>query len=468
MNIAEGGANNGADWTTTDELVVGATGKAHGLSRVSVGRRRARGVHPARLRQGRAGPPVADRARRTGDHVVFTIWTGAPGNGAARDGVAGRRRGHSARSQGDPAAGDARRRAGLRAGGRRRHGGPARRRAPAGRPGSPCPCSTRCPSSPRSTATRPSTCRRGGALVTGLQARRAHLMWIGRDGVSRRIGPEVRDFSSPACRPTAGASRSSSPTGPRATCGSTIWRPGHCRGSPPPRPSPRSNGARDGTRVVYSAVGNGTSGAVWAQSIGGARGTARAGRDSRPDAPSRTSRPTGGRCSCRSASRTGWDVQRVSLDSAARSGLRRLEDGGRVLAALFAGRTLGRDRHQRVGRVRGVRPIVSGADGEGPGVGRRRSRRRYGPPTARASTTRRAPRSSRRGSRPQPGLRVVSRDTAFRQITNAPEVSARRISTSARDGSRIVIPSSESTAYPLVVVPNWLTEFRQRLAASRK
>ncbi|HEV2084735.1 MAG TPA: hypothetical protein VGR09_06615 [Gemmatimonadales bacterium] len=38
----------------------------------------------------------------------------------------------------------------------------------------------------------------------------------------------------------------------------------------------------------------------------------------------------------------------------------------------------------------------------------------------------------------------------------------------SRDGSRIVIPSSESATYPLVVVPNWLTEFRQRLTASKR
>ena len=38
----------------------------------------------------------------------------------------------------------------------------------------------------------------------------------------------------------------------------------------------------------------------------------------------------------------------------------------------------------------------------------------------------------------------------------------------SRDGSRIIIPVSQSQSYQLVVVPNWLTEFRQRLAASRK
>jgi len=32
----------------------------------------------------------------------------------------------------------------------------------------------------------------------------------------------------------------------------------------------------------------------------------------------------------------------------------------------------------------------------------------------------------------------------------------------------IVIPVSESATYSLVVVPNWLTEFRQHMAASRR
>jgi len=37
----------------------------------------------------------------------------------------------------------------------------------------------------------------------------------------------------------------------------------------------------------------------------------------------------------------------------------------------------------------------------------------------------------------------------------------------SRDGSRIVLPISQSDSYQLVVVPNWLAEFRQRLAANR-
>jgi serine/threonine-protein kinase len=67
-----------------------------------------------------------------------------------------------------------------------------------------------------------------------------------------------------------------------------------------------------------------------------------------------------------------------------------------------------------------------------------------------------------------PGMRVVSRDTAFARVPNGLADFGQANFDVTRDGSRIVIPSAESGAYPLVVVPNWLTEFRQRMAASKK
>jgi len=71
---------------------------------------------------------------------------------------------------------------------------------------------------------------------------------------------------------------------------------------------------RDGTQVVYSAVGNGTSGAVWAQSIGGAAPPQMlvetpglsTGADISPDGRSLL---------LQVGVETGWDLQRVSLDS---------------------------------------------------------------------------------------------------------------------------------------------------------
>lgn len=62
-----------------------------------------------------------------------------------------------------------------------------------------------------------------------------------------------------------------------------------------------------------------------------------------------------------------------------------------------------------------------------------------------------------------PGLRVVSRDTAFRLPNGVAGVSGYDVS---RDGSKLLIPSAQSAAYPLVVVPGWRSELRERLAAS--
>ena len=66
-----------------------------------------------------------------------------------------------------------------------------------------------------------------------------------------------------------------------------------------------------------------------------------------------------------------------------------------------------------------------------------------------------------------PALRVVSRDTAFTRIRDGAVVFGQANYDVTRDGSRLVIPVSQSEAYQLVVVPNWLTEFRQKMAANR-
>jgi hypothetical protein len=65
-------------------------------------------------------------------------------------------------------------------------------------------------------------------------------------------------------------------------------------------------------------------------------------------------------------------------------------------------------------------------------------------------------------------VRVLSRDTAFAQIRSGSVFFGQANFDVSRDGSRIIIPVSQSQSYQLIVVPNWLTEFRQRLAASRK
>jgi hypothetical protein len=65
------------------------------------------------------------------------------------------------------------------------------------------------------------------------------------------------------------------------------------------------------------------------------------------------------------------------------------------------------------------------------------------------------------------GLRVLSRDTAFTGVPNGLGGFGQANFDVSRDGSRLVVPSVQSAAYPLVVVPNWRTELRERLAANR-
>jgi hypothetical protein len=68
---------------------------------------------------------------------------------------------------------------------------------------------------------------------------------------------------------------------------------------------------------------------------------------------------------------------------------------------------------------------------------------------------------------PGPLPRVLSRDTAFAPVRSGAARFGQANFDVTRDGSRIVIPIDQSEGYKLVVVPNWITEFRERMAASR-
>ncbi len=75
ITIAEGAGANGADWSSADELIVGATGPAYGLSKVSTaGGELAQFTHPDSSQGERQH--VWPIATPDGKHVVFTIWSG--------------------------------------------------------------------------------------------------------------------------------------------------------------------------------------------------------------------------------------------------------------------------------------------------------------------------------------------------------------------------------------------------------
>jgi len=74
--IADGAAQNGADWTVSDEIVLGATGPIHGLSHVS-----AAGGVPAALTRPDTASGEHDHvwpiALPDGKTIVFAIWSGS-------------------------------------------------------------------------------------------------------------------------------------------------------------------------------------------------------------------------------------------------------------------------------------------------------------------------------------------------------------------------------------------------------
>ena len=463
--IARGAAYNGADWTTTDELVVGATGKAHGLSRVSVA-----GGELVEFTRPNSAKGELDHlwpiASPDGRSVVFTVWTGALATArlamASLDGGAvapldlkGIRPlrildGALVYLQADGAV-----MAVPLDIGRHRVTGKA------------VPVLDPVPVVAALNGNSAVYVSNGGALVTGLQARRSHLMWVGRDGVSRRIIPELRDFSVARLSPDGQRIAVIISDGPK----SDVWIYDLDTGTLSRLTTAESvtsvEWTRDGTRVVYSAVGDGTSGAVWAQSIGGAAAPEKL-VETRDLSTNADIAPDGRSLLLQVGVETGWDLQRVSLDSshafrdfaASRTAgefAPRFSPDGRW-AAFVSSESGVFEVYVRSYPEPTVKVQVSVGGGSSAVWSRDGTRLYYASGTAiiaaRLAT--------------MPGMRVVSRDTAFRQIAGAADGFGGASFDVSPDGSRIVIARPESTAYPLVVVPNWLTEFRRRLAASRR
>jgi eukaryotic-like serine/threonine-protein kinase len=464
VTIAEGGGANGADWTTTGELVVGATGKVHGLLRVSVaGGELAQFTQPD-LAKGEVEHvwPIALPDGRT---LVFTIWFGSlatsqlamtslDGGPVSPLGIKGIR----------PLAVLEDALVYLQADGavmavpidvsRRRVNG------------KPVPVLDPVAVVSALNGNSAVFVSPGGALVSGLQVQRAQLTWIGRDGVSRPVSREVRNFSSPRLSPDGRRIAVIMGDGSKRD----VWIYDLGTGTLSRLTSAESitsaEWSRDGTRIVYSAPSSGSKGAVWTQAVGGA--TAPAMLVEIPFlSPYVDLAPDGRSLLLQSLVNTQWDVQSVTLDSS-----RTFRDYSATGTADVTPRFSPNGRWAAVvtdesGRFEvyvlsypepTYKVQVSAGGGQAPVWSADGTRLYYASGSAiveaRLATT--------------PGMRVVSRDTAFARIPNGSSNFGQANFDVSRDGSRIVIPSSESATYPLVVVPNWLTEFRQRLTASKR
>jgi serine/threonine-protein kinase len=464
VTIAEGGTANGADWTTTDELVVGSTGKAHGLSRVNVA-----GGEFAEFTRPDSSKGELDHlwpiALPDGHHVVFTIWTGAlatarlamaslDGGAVAPLGLKGIRPlavldGDLVYLQADGAvmavALDA-----------------SRKRVN----GRPIPVLDPVTVNAANNGNSAVFVSKGGALVTGVGTQRAQLSWVARDGVVRAVSREIRDFAQPRLSPdgrriavlVADGSKSDvwihdlgTGTLSRLTTGETVTS---------------AEWTRDGSRIVYSAGGSESRAAIWAQPVDAA---------SAPEAlinlpglsPVADLSPDGRWLLVQSLVENTWDVLRVPIDSAPKAQgfstskqsdlTPRFSPDGRW-AAVVTDESGPSEVYVRSFPEPTVKVQISVGGGTGPVWSADGTRLYYlsGSAIMEARLALGAV------------VRVVSRDTAFVRIRNGSIFFGQANFDVSRDGSRIVVPVSQSQSYQLVVVPNWRTEFRQRLAASRK
>jgi dipeptidyl aminopeptidase/acylaminoacyl peptidase len=214
-------------------------------------------------------------------------------------------------------------------------------------------------------------------------------------------------------------------------------------------------------------VGTGSKGGVWAQDVGGAAAPELLAEVSTL-LPLADVAPDGHSLLLQVSFGSGWDIDRVVLDSS--HALRRFVAGTpQVLAPRFSpdGRwvaMVGLESGSAEVYVRSypaadVKLQVSVGGGVGPVWSADGTRLYYVSGTAIME--------ARLATAP-PGIRIVSRDTAFRGIRNGGGPFTQGNYDVSRDGSRIVIPYVSSTAFPLVIVPNWLTELRQRLATGRR
>jgi eukaryotic-like serine/threonine-protein kinase len=463
VGIAPGASYNGADWTINDELVVGATGTMRGLSRVNVaGGELTEFTHPdsAPTKLAHLWPV----ATPDGKAVVFTIWNGTLGT--AELAMAGLDGGPVSRLalkgirplaivdgvlvyvQADGAVMGAT----LDIGRRRLTG-------------RPIPVLDPVPVGAATNGNSAIFVSQGGALVTGQESARSRLTWVGRDGASHPITPVLRNFLAPRLSPDGRKIAVLSRDGGK----SDVWIYDLDAGTLSRLTSIGSvtsaGWSRDGARVVYSAAA-GAQGSVWAQAAADA--TAPEELLKLPvQAPFADLAPDGRSLVLQTFVNNSWDVERAALDSTrtftpidpspASALVPRFSPDGRWVA-LDSDESGTTEVYVRSYPEPTVKLQVSVGGGGGPVWSADGSRLYYAAGEAIMEVRLAA------GA----GLRVVSRDTAFSKIPNNTGGFGEANFDVSRDGSRIVVPSASSSTYPLVVVPNWRAELRERMAASRR
>jgi eukaryotic-like serine/threonine-protein kinase len=462
--IAEGGDDNGADWTTSDELVVGSTGKQHGLSHVSVA-----GGELAPLNRPDSGKGEQDYlwpiGLPDGRSIVFTVWSGALATAklamtSLDDGTVSRLdlKGIRPLAVLDGAL------VYLQADGsvmavpldisHRRVSG------------RPVPVLDPVAVDPALNGNSAVYVSSAGALVSGLGSHRSQLAWIGHDGVQHPLSREVRDFNQPRLSPDGRRVAVMVADGSK----NDVWILDTETGTLSRLTTVESvtsvEWAHDGTRVIYSAGGNDAQAAIWAQSVESA---------SAPEilvhlpsiSPLAVISPDSRSLLVQSIVDNGWDVLRVALDSThavhpfsaskSQDVTPRFSPDGRW-AAICTNESGRLEVYVRSYPEPTVKAQISVGGGTAPVWSADGSRLYYITGSA-VMEARLATGAS---------VRVLARDTAFARLGSGTASFTQANFDISRDGSRMVMPVSQSDAYQLVVVPNWRSEFRERMAGSKR
>jgi eukaryotic-like serine/threonine-protein kinase len=462
VTIAEGAGNNGAAWTTEGELIVGATKGKAGLSRVPVsGGELVQFTHPDSANGDLDHLwPVAHPDGRT---IVFTSWGGglttaslaitslADGK-VTRLGIKGIRPLAVLDDQLVYLQADGTVMAlGLDASGRKVNG-------------SPTPVHDPVSVAPNNNGNSDVFLSSGGALVSAIGSTASRLSWLSRDGSVRPVLQEVRDYQVPRLSPDGrriavlireGTSQDvwiyDLPTGTlsrltdAARVTSVEW-------------------TRDGKRVIYTAPGPDARGVVWSKMVDVAS-PAEALLQLPGLTPSATMAPDGRSLLVRSLGASGWEVFHSTIGSAVAPAPWapgrgddfnvKISPDGRW-AALVNDES-GRDEAyirsypEPTAKVQvsvgGAQALVWGADGT----------TLYYASSAGIISARLALGAT---------VQVLSRDTLFRprgNMTFLSDFTEANFDLSL-DGSRVLYLAPVSRSYELIVVPNWLREFREKIA----
>ena len=330
--------------------------------------------------------------------------------------------------------------------------------------GSPTPVHDPIPVAPNNNGNSEVFVSAGGALVSAVGASASRLSWLSADGSSRPILPDARDYQVPRLSPDGrriavlirdGSSRDvwilDLPTGTlsRLTNASQVtsveW-------------------ARDGKRVIYNGPGPDARGVVWSKMVDVA---------SPPEVllrlpgltPSAALAPDGQSLLVRSLGANGWKTFRSTIGSTAPPTLWAPGPGDDFSveispdghwAALVnnesgRGEAYIRSYPEPTAKVQvsvgGAQALSWNADGT----------RLYYTSGAAIISARLALGAT---------VQVVSRDTVFRARGNASFLTSFSEANFdlSRDGSRMLYLAPVASTYELIVVPNWLREFREKIS----